>query len=330
MDRAGEIARLSLDPDADFQTILEANRADAKAHADERAKREAESLALRKAKERVGYDAGLRRVFLSDPKGRTLEDALMALGETIIDLLLKILAAQKADDFTSDAYMAMCKSLVKKTARFSAMVHAINRAIDAKWKRLTGVVPPQARTIEDLKYIVIPWWKEQAAAVGIDPNKILESDENLIANLEPIITGRLRLRRLQAATITARDKMAAAAKPDKILRGSVEILEAIARPGGKDSWRQVKRLNEKDGKGTGPIRYDGNVPYVKKSALLAWWKKMHERYEENQQPDQDRQAVKDLIAQGERRGAGNLAAGDEGLTLAATPKTRTHHRKKRK
>ena len=87
--------------------------------------------------------------------------------------------------------------------RLSAELDAIEQQYEADWKKDTGVVPPQWATIDDLETIAIPWWQEQAAMSGIDPNKILDAGEKVFP-FERIIRGRLKLLRLQAAATATR------------------------------------------------------------------------------------------------------------------------------
>jgi len=87
-------------------------------------------------------------------------------------------------------------------AKALAEMRAARREYEAEWQAETGIAPPRWRTIEELE-AAIAWWQEQAAAVGIDPNRILDAGEEVL-EFEPVIRGRLRLMRVQVAAVAAR------------------------------------------------------------------------------------------------------------------------------
>ena len=94
----------------------------------------------------------------------------------------------------------------KAWAAALAEMRAAQQKYEAEWQAETGLVPPRWRTIEELE-AAIAWWQEQAAAVGIDPNRILDAGEEVL-EFEPIIRGRLRLLRLQAAAVGLHEHLA--------------------------------------------------------------------------------------------------------------------------
>jgi DNA-binding CsgD family transcriptional regulator len=78
------------------------------------------------------------------------------------------------------------------------------QAHEIAWQTETGVVPPRWSTVEELER-AIEWWQQNAALAGIDPNLILGAGE-FVAQFAPIIRGKLRLLRLQAAATAARHR----------------------------------------------------------------------------------------------------------------------------
>lgn len=118
--------------------------------------------------------------------------------------------------------------------------------------------------------------------------------------------------------------------PD-LLFGSANILKAIKQPTNENSWRAMKALSEKTG---GPIISPGpgQTPFVKKEALLIWLNGLVREYEirkelrEAKKADYD--ATRDAIRDGVKRGAGDFAASDFGMTLKDTRRTRMRKPKK--
>ena len=77
--------------------------------------------------------------------------------------------------------------------------------------------------------------------------------------------------------------------PD-VLRGGSDILAALHLT--KSKWRMLSRLNKMQG---GPIRYQGNKPFVRKADLVQWWAEMHDRQDELEQRRTDIEATKKIL-----------------------------------
>jgi len=118
---------------------------------------------------------------------------------------------------------------------------------------------------------------------------------------------------------------------DRLLSGTVAILEAVNQPPGESSWRRVKRLNEIKG---GPIIIgrSGVPPKANLAELQRWWREQAAKHASLAEVDDsdrcDHEATAAHIQGGARRGAENLAAADEGLSVSPTRRTHLSKRKR--
>ena len=174
--------------------------------------------ALSRAREKLkAFGVALRHTEkaakVSDILLASLTEATAAIREKPGFALAEVVEAQQAVITDFAAMLAEIVAEAREESRADgqkfhqkalAELDQAQQEYERQWQEQTGLTPPRFDTIEELEQ-AIDWWKEQAAFVDISPERILDAGERVQHQFEPIIKGRLRLLRLQATAVTAKE-----------------------------------------------------------------------------------------------------------------------------